>query len=99
MEEPGSIGDVDMVVEFDKNTYAIFEIKYAHPEPSELERVQDEDTSSVSDDKRQREKRKEKSNEKMKTISPGKAMTLALKKGVNVGEKLAKLALKATEAI
>jgi hypothetical protein len=99
MEEPGSIGDVDMVVEFDKNTYAIFEIKYAHPEPSELERVQDVDTSSVSDGKRQRAKRKEKSKEKTKTISTGKAMNLALKKDVNVGEKLDKLALKAIEAI
>jgi hypothetical protein len=97
MEEPDSIGDVDMVVEFDKNTYAIFEIKYAHPEPSELEHVKAEDTSLISDDKRA--KVKEKYKEKMKTISPGKAMSLALKKEVNVNEKLDNLALKALDAI
>jgi hypothetical protein len=97
MEEPGSLGDLDVVVELGNNVYAIIEVKYGHPEVTELEIVAENVTDSAADDKKTEGIQETK--QKAKAIGPTKRLTQALKKDVNVDKKLNTLALTALDVI
>jgi hypothetical protein len=106
MEELGSLGDLEMAIELEHNVYAIFEIKYGYPGPTELEYVPDNMIDSPDDDyekadgaQKAKAKQKAKTISSGKTISPGKKLTTALKKEVNVGVKLNELAENALAAV
>jgi hypothetical protein len=96
MEEPGSLGDLDVVVELGSNVYAIFEVKYGHPDVTELEAVAENKIDSAADDDDEKTEGLTEDKQKGRTT---KRLTLALKKEVNVDEKLNKLALNALAAI